>query len=97
METRQSLPLSERGYGQKLAWWAPGYDWQAEPNPLFELVAKPLERIGEEYRLTETTNMLDGELGSAILLGVEFPFPGCWEITGNYNGESTTYVIEIIP
>lgn len=93
----EQLPLSEYGYGNKLVWWSPGYDWQNEPEPIFELVAKPLEKLGEEYHHEEATNMYTGDLGSAILIGVQFPYAGCWEITGNYRGESVSYVVEIIP
>jgi hypothetical protein len=93
----ENLPLSEQGYGQKLFWWAPGYDVGEENAPLFSLVAKPLERLGEQYVFEQATNANSGELGSAILIGVNFPYAGCWELTGTYRGESLSYIVEIVP
>jgi hypothetical protein len=93
----QDLPQTDDGYSQKLWWWAPGYDFQEEPNPIFELLANPLGRFGAQYRFEQATNANSGELGSAILLGVSFPYAGCWEITGNYGGESLSYIVEIAP
>ena len=93
----QDLPLSDDGYGQKLWWWAPGYDFQEEQEPIFELLAKPLERVGEQFVFEQSTNANGGELGSAILIGVNFPYAGCWEVIGTYRGESLSYVIEIVP
>ncbi len=36
---------------------------------------------------------LDGWL---MLAGIDFPSPGCWEITGRYVGQSLTFVVETV-
>ncbi len=91
------LPQSEDGFGQKLVFWSLGYDYMEESNPTFILNARPLERVSETYQFEQATNMFNGDLGSAILVGVSFPYAGCWEITGSYRGESLSYVMEIVP
>ncbi len=32
-----------------------------------------------------------------MLVGVEFPFAGCWQVTGNYRDASLTYVLWLKP
>ena len=39
-----------------------------------------------------------GGLGDnwTILTGIDFPSPGCWEITGEYRDQSLTFVVETV-
>jgi hypothetical protein len=32
-----------------------------------------------------------------MLVGVEFPFAGCWQVTANYRDASLTYVLWLKP
>lgn len=34
--------------------------------------------------------------GWQMLIGIDFPSPGCWEITGEYLGQSLTFVVETV-
>ncbi|HNP35506.1 MAG TPA: hypothetical protein PKK10_06610 [Woeseiaceae bacterium] len=34
--------------------------------------------------------------GWAMLTGIDFPSPGCWEITGEYVGQSLTFIVETV-
>ena len=36
------------------------------------------------------------QAGWMMLTGIDFPSPGCWEITGEYLGQSLTFVIETV-
>ena len=39
----------------------------------------------------------DGSLGKwRMLVGVDFPDPGCWQITGEYLGQKLTFVVETV-
>ena len=35
--------------------------------------------------------------GSAMLTGVYVPAPGCWEITGEYHGNKSSFVVWVEP
>jgi hypothetical protein len=58
--------------------------------------------LGEVQGLTEaqleaTLYESDGALNKwRMLVGVDFPDPGCWEITGEYLGQTLTFVVETV-
>jgi hypothetical protein len=58
--------------------------------------------LGEVQGLTEaqleaTLYESDGPLNKwRMLVGVDFPDPGCWEITGEYLGQTLTFVVETV-
>jgi len=83
-----ALPLNLEGYTQKILWWREGYVWDQEPEP--NLIVPPLN-------VSKATNAFAGDIGSAMMVGVDFPTLGCWEITGNYNGIELSFVIWIAP
>ena len=37
------------------------------------------------------------EAGAAMLVMVEFPASGCWEVTGAYKGQTLTFVVNVGP
>ena len=65
------------------------------------------EFVGEVERLDEgpndavmspPTNAGGDSLGAwTILTGVDFPSPGCWKITGNFRGQTLSFVVETVP
>lgn len=57
---------------------------------------RPARRRGWDVRLQWGTNAI-ADFGSAMLVGVEFPFAGCWQVTGNYRDASLTYVLWLKP
>jgi hypothetical protein len=45
----------------------------------------------------EATNAYAEDIGSAMLVGVGFPTPGCWEVTGKLADQELSFVIWIQP
>ena len=35
------------------------------------------------------------DFGTAMLVGVEFPTAGCWQLTGRYRNATLSYVVSI--
>lgn len=90
------LPDHGDHYVQKVFWWNAGYDWQAEPVPVFKVTARRLDGPAPEFETSRATNAF-ADFGSAILTGVEIPGLGCWEFTGSYRGHSLSFVVWVEP
>jgi len=44
-------------------------------------------------RVSKATNAFASDIQSAMLVGVDFPTLGCWEITGRYQGHELSFVV----
>ena len=75
-----------RDYGDKFWLWRSGYDARSEPKPKLRVVAiKPTEP-GSRVEMIGGTNALDPfGFGDVMLMGLEFPSPGCWNLRVTYN------------
>src|SRR5207247_11186717 len=48
--------------------------------------------------VSRATNAYHKDFGGwAMLVGVEFPASGCWEVTGRYKGQTATFVVQVEP
>lgn len=89
------LPNDGAGFTNKVFWWHPGFDGTKENSPVFKLTAEQLDGDGF-WASTQATNAYHKDFGGwTILTGVEIPSTGCWAITGEYKGESLTFVVQI--
>jgi hypothetical protein len=39
------------------------------------------------------TNASAPDMGTAMMVGIDIPELGCWEVTGTYRGTSLSYVV----
>ena len=53
------------------------------------------ERLDDPGSFTSDpgTNATSSDFGDAMLVGIEVPTPGCWQITGHYRGAELSYVV----
>jgi hypothetical protein len=91
-----ALPHSEDGYAQKIFWWREGDDPGTEPSPELTVVGRLIDAPAPSFIISGATNA-SGDFGSAMLVGVSFPAPGCWEITGRYQGNELSFMVWIAP
>lgn len=78
----------------KLMWWSTGFRPGMESNlhvTVRSLSGEPVTAV-----VSRPTNAHDEPLGWTMLTGMRFPDPGCWEITGEYLGQTLTFVIETV-
>lgn len=79
----------------KLFWWAAGFEPGMESNlkvSISNLDGKPNDAV-----VSKPTNAHAESLGGwTMLTGIDFPSEGCWEITGEYLGQSLTFVVETV-
>ncbi len=79
--------------GEKFFWWSADYILKDELVPELTVTARRLDAAAPEFATSEATNASHASFGTAMLVGVELPTPGCWEITGTYKGESVSLVV----
>jgi len=93
----ETLPHNPEGYTQKVFWWREGYVWTEEPEPALTLTAERLDSPAPVLQGSRATNAYAGDIGSAMLAGVDLPSLGCWKITGKYGNEELSFVVWVAP
>ena len=78
-------------FRQKLFFWRQGYDWHTEPRPNLKVIGRRLDAEADPLSVDRPTNV-SSEPGG-MLVGINFPTVGCWEITGQYGDDALTFVI----
>jgi hypothetical protein len=91
------LPHNPEGYTQKVFWWREGYSWTEEPEPELSVIGQRLDDPAPPLNVSRATNAFAADIQSAMLVGVDFPTPGCWEITGRYAGTELSFVVWVEP
>ena len=79
--------------GEKFFWWSADYVLQDEPMPGLTVTGRRLDADATNFTTSDATNASHKSFGTAMLVGIELPTPGCWEITGAYQGENLTLVV----
>ena len=92
-EVWTKLPKGPDGFGQKTFWWSA--DWRPgdEPEPAITVTGTRLDGRGM-FSSGGGTNA-GADFGVAMLVGVEIPTAGCWQITGTYRAASLSYVVRV--
>ena len=93
----EALPHNPEGYTQKVFWWRDGYVWTEEPQPALTVTGARLDAPAPPLHVSEATNASASDIGSAMLVGVDFPTLGCWRITGNYGDAELSFVVWVAP
>jgi hypothetical protein len=83
-------PLTE-----KVFWWRVGYDVHAEPRPNLKVTGRRLDGPAPPLMVMPATNAYTGTW--SMLTGVYAPAPGCWEITGDYQGDKLSFIVWVEP
>ena len=84
-----------KAFRDKLWWWREGYVAARELKPNLVVAATRLDGPHTTFQTTWATNAY-GEGWNAMLVGMEFPAAGCWELRGLYNDrEELIVVIEV--
>ncbi|HJQ13308.1 MAG TPA: hypothetical protein VJ830_01070 [Anaerolineales bacterium] len=91
------LPYNQNGYSQKVFWWREGYVWNEEPDPDLVVTGERLDAPAPPLDSSKGTNAYAADIGSAMLVGVDFPTLGCWKITGKYADAELSFVVWVTP
>ena len=93
----EGLPHNPNGYTQKVFWWSEGYVWNEEPEPNLIVTGERLDAPAPPLIVSKATNAYAGDIGSAMLVGVDFPTLGCWKISGRYADTELSFVVWVAP
>ena len=93
----EALPHNPQGYTQKVFWWREGYVWDEEPEPALIVSGERLDTSAPPLIASKATNAYAGDIGSAMLVGVDLPTLGCWKITGKYADAELSFVVWVAP
>ncbi len=84
----------EHHYRDKLFWWSYGFKPGAESK--LKVTGRRLDALSPAASVSTASNAYAPSLGGwAMLVAVEFPSSGCWEITGEYLGQKLSFVVEV--
>ena len=90
---------SETAFRQKIQWWRKGYDWHADMPSKLVVTGKRLDSTApplvSQSNASGMGTRMDGL--AFIMSGLDIPTIGCWQITGDYNGDKLTFVIWVAP
>jgi hypothetical protein len=77
--------------------WSEGYDWLVEPKPRLIVTGRRIDGEAPAIAVSNASNAFNFDIGSAMLVGVDIPTHGCWEITGHYGGRTLSFVVSVEP
>jgi hypothetical protein len=81
-------------YRDKLFWWSYGIRPGAETGLVVK--GRRLDGDAPAADISRATNAHSPSLGGwTMLVAVEFPSSGCWEITGDYLGQKLAFVVNV--
>jgi hypothetical protein len=91
---RPHKPGHERDLTEKIFWYRVGYSARDEPIPKLRVTGRRLDGPAPALITPQgpATNAIMGS-ENAMLTGVYVPAPGCWEITGDYEGDKLNFVV----
>lgn len=86
-------------FGDKVFWWRQGYIGSEEPQSQLSVSGRRLDVLEKPIVLAgaPATNAYHPDFHWAMLNGFGVPAPGCWEITGHYEGHELRFVVWIAP
>jgi hypothetical protein len=91
------LPQASDGtLTQKTFWWSADFDVNKEPEPAISVQGRQLDGTAHFLIGGPGTNA-QADFGSAMLVGIDIPGSGCWEVTGAYRGAMLSYVVWAAP
>ena len=95
--TWRQLPHDETGYSQKVFWWRKDYNGESDPQPRLTVTGQRLDGAAPLLTASRATNAYHSSFGWAMLVGVDLPNAGCWEITGYLDGHNLSFIVWVEP
>jgi hypothetical protein len=89
------LFASPPGLPQKTFWWSADWVPREELEPAITVVGRRLDAPGSFSYGNPGTNAT-ADFGTAMLVGIDIPAYGCWELTARYREASLSYVVSVI-
>lgn len=91
-EIWRDLPQHRGTFTQKTLWWAEDLSTNDAPTPLI-LTGRRLDRAGVFETGPSIGASFREDIGDFIVVGMEIPAAGCWELTARYGDSELSYVV----
>ena len=92
---------SKGGYRTKLTFWRRGFDWRTEPKPKLIVTGKRLDGDAPSVAVAHANAVFvpdkPGYMAPGMMIGIDIPTAGCWEITAHYGGHTLTFIVSVEP
>ncbi len=86
---------AENNFADKFWWYRDGFDARTETKPDLVISGLLLDGVAQPIHIDRATAGF-GTGWHAMLVGIGFPSPGCWELRGTYNGaEELVLVLDV--
>jgi hypothetical protein len=90
------LPFDGQTFGQKTFWWSTNYrKVEGEGSPDITVTARRLNGGETVVAGHPGTNASAADFGLSMLVGINLPSAGCWELEAAYKGATLAYVVSI--
>ena len=76
----------------KVFWWSVDGESRRDHRPRLMVTARHLDSGRPAVWASRATDADAADIGHAMLVGLELPYPGCWEVTGEYQGTLLSFV-----
>jgi hypothetical protein len=86
---------SDPTFRQITVWWRQGYDPNTEPQPNLTVTGTRLDSPASPLLADAATNGWVQPDQPFMLVGVNLPTLGCWQITSTYRGQQLTFVVQV--
>jgi hypothetical protein len=84
----------ELHYRGKLFWWSYGFEPGTESH--LKVSGHRLDATALAANVSRPSSAYAASLGGwAMLVAVEFPSTGCWRISGEYNGQRLSFIVDV--
>ena len=80
-------------FRQKLFWWRQGYDWHTEPKPKLTVTGRRLDSLAPPLSADEANPGWQRKEQPFIVVGINIPTLGCWQIRGHYGDAEVSFVV----
>ncbi len=94
-EVWRALPKQGHSFTQKTFWWSRKFGTLGdERQPLIAVTGTRLDAPGTFSAGNPGTHAI-ADFGTAMLVGIDIPASGCWEIRARYRGAELAYVVRV--
>lgn len=80
-------------FRQKLFFGRQGYDAHMEPQPKLKIIGRRLDSLAPPLLPDRPTSGWTDPEEQYMVVGINFPTLGCWQITGRYEDDVLTFVV----
>jgi hypothetical protein len=81
---------------QKTFWWSVHFqpDRTGEWEPAITVTGRRLDAPGS-FRFGDPGTNASADFGTSMLVGIDYPTVGCWELTARYRDATLSYVVRV--